>query len=283
MKYNPGGCQNEGVNVSTFKSSKLNTLAGEALPFQLYYTVNESVPVPFFFLPPNPFPSGYWVTSHCHSSLLLDLKMFEDGLVRLHSRCRQIRGTFQRERIPVCQTKCCIPAHSQRKFVNDARNTQYRLQIPCISEAIIITLLLYTSSPTGTFPEEVVAFFWCFFEPKKPPTMSVMISFVCIVLFKSVSLWDYPPPNRSAVLQITTASSNVASFSPQKLLHTHSLQVATPPNRSLALEMWKQVVSSGRISAHKLPPICFRERRFMHVCLFNHLISFLLSLLCKMT
>lgn len=118
MKYNPGGCQNEGVNVSTFKSSKLNTLAGEALPFQLYYTVNESVPVPFFFLPPNPFPSGYWVTSHCHSSLLLDLKMFEDGLVRLHSRCRQIRGTFQRERIPVCQTKCCIPAHSQRKFVN---------------------------------------------------------------------------------------------------------------------------------------------------------------------
>lgn len=67
------------LNVSTFK---LNTLAGEALPFQLYYTVNESVPVPFFFLPPNTFPSGYWVTSHCHSSLLLDLKMFEDGLVR---------------------------------------------------------------------------------------------------------------------------------------------------------------------------------------------------------
>lgn len=31
------------LNVSTFKSSKLNTPAGEALPFQLYYTVNESL------------------------------------------------------------------------------------------------------------------------------------------------------------------------------------------------------------------------------------------------
>lgn len=168
MKYNPGGCQNEGVrNAFECKHvQKLQTKHTGRWSFALS-VVLYSKWVPFFFLPPNTFPSGYWVTSHCHSSLLLDLKMFEDGLVRLNSRCRQIRGTFQRERIPVCQTKCCIPARSQRKFVNDARNTQCRLQIPCISEAIIITLLLYTSSPTGTSPEEVLAFFWCFFWTQK--------------------------------------------------------------------------------------------------------------------
>lgn len=61
-----------------------------------------------------------------------------------------------------------------------------------------------------------VGFFFFFFKPKRPPTMSVMISFVCIVLLKSVSLWDLPP-SWSALLQITTSFSTVAPpFSPPR-------------------------------------------------------------------
>lgn len=65
-----------------------------------------------------------------------------------------------------------------------------------------------------------------FFLPKRPPAVSVMISFVCIVLFKSVSLWDFPPSG-FAILQIT--SSNIA-------LHGSPLPYSTA-NRLLPLEM----------------------------------------------
>lgn len=46
--------------------------------------------------------------------------------------------------------------------------------------------------------------FFFVFLPRRPPTVSVMISFVCIVLFKSVSPWDFPP-NGFAILQITSS------------------------------------------------------------------------------
>lgn len=86
----------------------------------------------------------------------------------------------------------------------------------------------YIMIPTlATIPEEGAGcscvFFGVFFAPERPPTTVVMISFVCIVLFKSVSLWDGPPTpsNRSAVLQITTSSSDITSF-PSKAAARHS-------------------------------------------------------------
>lgn len=124
-----------------------------------------------------------------------------------------------------------------------------------------------------------VGFFFSFFKPKRPPTMSVMISFVCIVLLKSVSLWDLPP-SWSALLQITTSFSTVAPpFLPlaANLLHSSTFyQISLCGESSLGpLKRKSRWCPVGGLVHINYPH--FASEKAVNVYISNRLIAFFFS------
>lgn len=117
--------------------------------------------------------------------------------------------------------------------------------------------------------------------------MSVMISFVCIVLLKSVSLWDLPP-SWSALLQITTSFSTVAPpFLPlaANLLHSSTFyQISLCGESSLGpLKRKSRWCPVGGLVHINYPH--FASEKAVNVYISNRLIAFfffLLSSLCNM-
>lgn len=105
-------------------------------------------------------------------------------------------------------TSCC---HSwfwtgppQSVWGQSALTPHYRTKLlEIVSKGIQTTLSAFILVYLKHVLKDMEGFIFVFL-PRRPPTVSVMISFVCIVLFKSVSPWDFPP-NGFAILQITSS------------------------------------------------------------------------------
>lgn len=167
------------------------------------WVINDAAPLPFV-----PFKRS----SHPRDAATAASFIFLRSLYSLLSCLEEAAVTAQFSQcLSDCLRKHHIPAQVEEEVLPGTRHSPSPLSI------IPIELVHVSNRPTREESGSSGVAQFLGGVLKRPPIISVMMPFVCIILLKSVSLWD-SPPHSFTVLRITTSCSISAPLSTPDLL-----------------------------------------------------------------